>query len=168
MKLLPVITHVSALLFGAAAFVLIVPSTHEVKTVTVQSTPKPVTTFDPAHTTMTKDTLLIKINDERIVAKVPQLFYEQNLQSFADARLMTLKSNCAHDTAAQSAQAIKLHIVLSENYVCNAHTTDEAMSAWEGSPTHKAAMLDGQYSHITISTDGTNAITLFSTAPYME
>ena len=117
---------------------------------------------------MTKDTLLIKINDERIVAKVPQLFYEQNLQSFADARLMTLKSNCAHDTAAQSAQAIKLHIVLSENYVCNAHTTDEAMSAWEGSPTHKAAMLDGQYSHITISTDGTNAITLFSTAPYME
>ncbi len=172
----PIATHAASFVLGTVA---VFGSIAGLNAVTKDASPTPSAMVMPSPTatpsfTMDRDILLRKINEQRLEAKAPVLYYDNTLQQFADKRLAEVKEEslktdrCSHDGFTTSTIARDLKRNISENLACNAQTNEQAMEGWLASPTHKAAMLDPQFSQLTIATDGRFAVTLFSTAAYSE
>jgi uncharacterized protein YkwD len=120
---------------------------------------------------MSRDSLLREINEARLGAGVPQYPYDATLQDYVDERLRQLQKAesvgdfCSHQGFFDMGLADEVGRAVSENLVCNAPSLEAAIQAWMASPTHRDAMLSTRYRHVTIATDGRNAVTLFSTDP---
>lgn len=124
----------------------------------------PDSAHDPYHLKLTKDNVLIKINEERLKAGLPQYFYTTELQSFADSRLTTITAGgCSHDDKSLDsvlAQA-KLRFV-GEDIACGYDNSTNMVIAWMGSPTHKDLILSKNFTSVTIAVGNGNGVLIFS------
>lgn len=171
----PIATHVATFVIASVATLGAVAGLDVVKVNAPEPTPTVVATPDISKEfKMDSDLLLRGTNEQRLAAKVPTLYYDNTLKTFADTRLAEVRTEfektgrCSHDGFNSSTVAKDLKRNIGENLACNIKTSDDAIKAFMDSPTHKEAMLDAQYSQITIATDGRFAVLLFSTEAYAE